>query len=202
ERQYQEAGQSVEQAKQTAAEQVAKQKDAAAAVDALDQQLLAKPGMDAETFGSKLRQTTQELSDKYSAARERESGYAKALESAGDTPRVDTSHATEEIDRYLKDIRNPGLQRVLVGIKSLLTSEGEGKEGAEAVDALSVRAADSLRKYLSHVIQTKRFGDEAVDKETLFVVKQLRRELVRSATEAWEPYKEALGKWSTLSRPL
>ena len=200
--QQREAAGATEQAQTKATDAQTRVQDAEKAVDDLDKKLLAQPRTTPEKFGTELRRTTEELHDKYATARAKEAGFDKALSSAGDELRVDTTPAQEQINQYLKDIRNPSLKRVLEGMRNLLSSSTESAEGVVGESKLSVRAADSLRKYLDSVIQTKMFGDQAVDKETLHVIKQLKSALVKSATEAWEPYRDALAKWRTLSRPL
>lgn len=200
--QQKEAASATEQAQAKATDAQTRVADAEKAVDDLDKRLLAEPRTTPEEFGTELRKTTEELHDKYATARAKEAGFDKAIEGAGDELRVDTQPAQGQIDQYLKDVRNPSLKRVLEGMRSLLSSSTESIAGEVGESKLSVRAADSLRKYLDSVIQSKMFGDQAVDKETLFVVKQLKASLVKSATEAWKPYQEALAKWRELSRPL
>lgn len=197
EKQYVEAGVAKEEAGKLAETHQAHVEDATAAVDQLDKDLLAKPGTTADEFGGQLRSVTEQIHEKYSAARAEQSGYGKALEAAGDELRVDTTGTRSLIDSHLKDIRNPALQSVLNRTKDLLTTE----KGDVAHEGLTLKSAESLRKFLDGVVQSKMFGDQAVDRETLYVVKQIKNDLVKSMN-GYEPYAEASRKWAELSRPL
>jgi len=65
--------------------------------------------------------------------------------------------------------------------------------------ALTLQQADSLRKYLHKDIISKFFPQTGADKETLNALRALRKALIEVTPQA---YKEALGRFSTLSRPL
>lgn len=197
EKQYTEAGAAKEDAARLAEEHQGRIEDTEKAVDDLDKELLAKPGTTADELGGKLRAVTEQLHDKYSAQRSQMSGYGKALEDAGDELRVDTTGTRQLIDANLKDVRNPSLQRVLTGMKDLLTTD----KGDVAHEGLSMRAAESLRKYINGVIQSKMFGDQAVDRETLHVLGDVKKSLDGQMLE-YKPFAEASRKWAELSRPL
>jgi hypothetical protein len=191
---YQEAGLNVGQAQHMVGIAERKIQDGEVAVGQLERELLTRPTMAADEFGQRVRTITQEINDKYSRIRSQQSGFREAIEGAGDAPRINTAPTQALIDQHLKDVRNPGLQRVLGGLRDLVETEGK--------PALSVRAADSARGYLDSVIQSKMFGETKLDRETLFVVRQIKKALVEAATTGWAPYRAALAKWRTLSRPL
>lgn len=191
---YQDAGVGVADQQRLVAEAERKIQDTEMGVKALERELLARPTMTADEFGQRVRQITQEINDKYSRIRSAQSGFKQAIEGAGEGPRVNTAPTRALIDQHLKDVRNPSLQRVLGHVRDLTETEGK--------PALSVRAADSLRGYLDSILQSKQLGEFKIDRETLFVVKQVKRALVEAATQGYAPYRAALAKWRTLSRPL
>ncbi len=195
---YVEAGHSVEQAKKLAALDEQKIVDAETAVSAMERDFLSRPQATPEQFGQSIRQTTKELHDKYTAAREEQSGYKAAIESSGDVERVHTSDIIKDIDTQMKGIRNPSLEATLNHVKGLLKTEDR--------NALTLRSTESLRKYLDSIIRSKTVptanGPMAVDSEALHYVSGVKKQLMKEATESWQPYREALGRWRTLSRPL
>lgn len=197
EQSYRQAGFGVEEAKRMAQQAERHGQEAEKAVGMLEQEMLAKPGMTAEEFGQRVRTVTKDMSDRLVKLREQQSGFTKAIAEAGDELRVRTTPAQNMIDGYLKgntSVRNPQLRGVLEQVRALLKTDGH--------DALSVSSAESARKFLASVQQTKRFGELPVDAETAYVVNQIRKSLVESATSSFKPYRDALAKWRVLSRPL
>lgn len=194
EQEYEAAGLSTEHAKGLAAQHEAAVAEAERAVDDLERRLLAQPTISADQFGAQLRGVTKQLSDKFTKIRREQSGFGEAIDSAGPQLRVSTKPILAMIDKQLKDIRNPALERALTESKRLLmTGDKPG---------LTVRSADSLRGYLDSILQTKMVGEQKVDRETLHFIGDVKKQLVKDTTAAWQPYKEALGRWRTLSRPL
>jgi hypothetical protein len=194
EREHTEAGMSVATAKKLVADHDAKIAEAEQAVTALEGDLLARPRVTAEEFGKQIRKTTEDLDQKYRNIRAEQSGFKAAIEGAHDIQRVDTKAIQETIDKQLKDVRNPTLERTLGHVKELLQTDGK--------PALTIRSADSLRGYLDSIIHSKMVGDQKIDKETVYFINQIKKQLVKTATDAWQPYREALGRFRTLSRPL
>jgi hypothetical protein len=198
EKQVKEAGAASEKAQGAATAAQTEAQTADEAAKALDTKLLEKPGISKEEFGKELESAVRDTNKKYTDIRARDSGYSKALESAGDELRVDTKPIGETIDHVLKDTRNPARRRLLDTLKRELITE----RGDVAHEGLSIPAADDLRKTLNDAIRDRIFNNEAVSQADLTALKAVRKQLVEAATGAWEPYKTALGKWSTLSRPL
>lgn len=198
EQEHKEAGATTEVARMLAQQSEQRIIDAENGVAQLEKEFLARPGASAEEFGGKLQELTQKLSDKYEKIRAEQSGYGKAIESAGNYQRIDTRQMIQKIDDELRGIRNPSLQSTLTHVKELLESDGR--------PALTLRSADSLRKYLDSIIQSRSLttatGPMAVDRETVHFISAMKKDLVKAATDSWQPYREALGKWRTLSRPL
>ncbi|MDE2097083.1 MAG: hypothetical protein KGL39_07540 [Patescibacteria group bacterium] len=191
---YRQAGFSAQDAKKMVEEKDAKISDGENVVADLERQMLAQPRISADEFGAKIRQATKALDEKYRTIRATQSGFGKAIDDAQGYLRVNTAPIQASIDKQLKGIRNPSLERALTHIKELL------KTGDK--DGLSIRSADSLRGYLDSIINSRMMGDAKVDKETVYFIRKIKKDLVKSATEAWQPYREALGRWRTLSRPL
>lgn len=129
--------------------------------------------------------------------------WNEALRSAGDTVRVPTQSTLDKIEKYRGQVNNPQTEGVLDIIRNRLQTVT--KEGTEKVPGLSVERADSLRKYLDEIIEAKALKGEgglALPKETLAIVKQIRKDLTLNAVNAWEPYKQAMVKFAQLSKPL
>lgn len=170
---------------------------AKSAVDQLEQRLLSQPGISAEQFGSELRQATQKLERDLVATRAEGSGFSNVLEKYGDQPVVNTNRLVSSIENLKEQTRNPNVIRLLDQVKYLAGTEGaDGK----VINQLSLRNADSLRKYLSKdIFQTEEGRMLAANKEVLNVLKQLRGDLIKQTPD---DYKQALGAFRTLSRPL
>jgi len=170
---------------------------AKSAVDQLEQRLLKQPGINAEQFGSELRQATQKLERDLVATRAEGSGFSNVLEKYGDQPVVNTNRLVSTIENLKEQTRNPNVIRMLDQVKYLAGTEGtDGK----VINQLSLRNADSLRKYLSKdIFQTEEGRMLAANKEVLNVLKQLRGDLIKQTPD---DYKQALGAFRTLSRPL
>jgi len=170
------------------------EQQATQAADALERSLSGRQGIDAETFGGRLRSVAKKLKDDLSKLRKDESKYQAAFQSAGDAPSISTTEQISNIDSLSKNVRNPTLQRILSVVKSELTT-GENK-------ALNLRSADSLKKFLDSVIQTRQMGDMSVDKEAVSVLKQIRGQLIKNAVATHPEYGKAMTAFRTASRPL
>lgn len=191
---YQKAGMNPQDTQRLVAQSARQMQDTEMAVSQLEKDVTEHPGMTADEFGQRLRNVTQGIADKYAKIRSVQSGYDEALNSAGAMPRVDTAPAQAVISHHLEDIRNPPLKRVLDQFQGLLKTED--------VDRLNVRSADSARKYLDRVIRAREVEGVKIDAESVHILKQVKKSLVQSATQAWPPYRDALARWNILSRPL
>ena len=193
------------------------------AASALEAELFKRPRMGREAFGERLRGTVQMISDKLTAKRSEEVQFGKVIDAAGDTPNVPTDSTLAIVKKHLEDVRNPQLKSTLEQVAGLLKTKAEEAPASSGlVDAagnlltppaeaanqnvLTLKAVDSLRKYLDNVTTNKAISVEgkamAVDKETLHVIREIKRDLTANATETVPAYREALSKFSTLSRPL
>jgi len=169
------------------------------AVDALEQKMLSLPTMNKEEFGKQLQVTTQQLFDEASKLRKKESKITEVINAAGNYLKVPTNNLQAMIDSQLKDIRNPALQGILEQTKNLaVTFDKNG----QPINALTVKSADSLKAYLDYVINAKQFKDTKLDKEIVNRVKEIRKQLVKNLTTSYQPYRDAMSTFRTLSRPL
>jgi hypothetical protein len=183
-----------EQATAAAAEAQAAQQTAAQAQQAvvqLEQRMMAQPTMTAEQFGAELRKTTRKLQQDLMRARSEGANLGQVVQAAGDKPTVDTSGLVSSIKGLKDKTRNPQVVGMLSEIESLAKT---GK-----MNALTLQQADSLRKYLNKDIIAKFFAQTGADKEILKTLRSLRGSLIEATPQA---YREALGKFSALSRPL
>lgn len=161
------------------------------AVSALEQRMLAQPSIPAEVFGQEIRNVTRTLNKSLIDTRKAESGLSGIIQAAGDTPTVSTLGLITQAKEIGKKSRNPQVKAMMAEIESL------AKTGD--ADALSLYSADSLRKYLSKDIINKFFPQTGADQEVLRGLKSLRGNLIRQMPQ---DYREALGRFSSLSRPL
>lgn len=177
--------------------------EAQSAAAKLDEYLLSKPGASKEEFGGTLEKAIRDTNTKYDDIRKRESGYGKALADAGDDLRVETGHISARIDDIIKrEIRNPTTRRQLETLKKELGNVVDDGDKETVHEALSVTQADSLRKTINEAIAKEMYDGDAVSAEARNKLTEVGKMLTKEATEAWEPYKTALGKYATLSRPL
>jgi len=161
------------------------------AVAQLERAMLAKPTMSAEEFGANLRATTSKLQKDLMRARSEGSNLGNVIRDAGTEPSVNTAPLIATVKRLEKQTKNPQVLGMLSEIETL-AKNGE-------LQALTLQQADSLRKYLNKDIISKFFAQTGADKETLKTLRSLRGSLIESTPQA---YREALGKFSALSRPL
>lgn len=192
------AGIEARRAEETAAQAAARAQaaeastaQAQAAVNQLEQQLLAKPTMTAEEFGAALRKTTDQLQQNLMRARSEGANLGQVIRSAGTDPTINTAPLIAQAKSLAERTRNPQVLAMLSEIEGLAMT---GKQAA-----LSLEQADSLRKYLNKDILAKFFAQTGADKETLKALRSLRGALIEQTPKQ---YREALGKFSELSRPL
>lgn len=199
------AGLSAEAARAEALERVAlaeqKKIDAANVVERLAEVVAARPQIDAAEFGERLRTTVRQIADRFESARSRAAGFGNAVESAGTQPIVPTSDISAYINRY-SGPGDPSLRQVL----SVIGRETKTPvEGGEPLNALSVEAADSLRKYINNVLASRRIryegGEMGVDAAAIHHLTQIRNMLEQAAKNAHPPYGRALDTFRRLSEP-
>ena len=200
-----EAGLTVDAARAEALERVAlaeqNKLDASVAVERLTAAVAARPQMDGAAFGERLRATVRQLADRFENARARASGFGNAVQSAGTDPIVQTGDIGAYIRRY-SGPGDPALRQVL----SVIERETKtAVEGGEPLNALSVEAADSLRKYINNALTSKRIrfegGEMGVDAAAIHHLTQIRNMLEASATKAHAPYGRALETFRRMSEP-
>lgn len=191
------AGKEVEAA--TSRESAAKE-----AATKLDDTLKEKEGISAEEFGTEVKKVVRETNDRLRKVRAKEADYGGTLDRAGDTPDIETSHIEQHIDDVVKKtIRNDKTRALLTKIKRELTNvEGDGATGEKAVNKLTLRQADSLRKNLGEAIADKVYDGDPVSKEALTILKDVRKQLTSEATGVHPDYADALAKFSEHSKPL
>ena len=162
------------------------------AVNQLEKKLIAQPQLSKEKFGAQLQETTNKLLNDYSKLRKSESKIASVIENSKSS--ISTKGINDLADNYLKDIRNPALQRVLLEVKSQSLTDNN--------QVLSLKSADSLKGYLDSIINAKQFADTKLDKETLNIVRDIKKSLVQTMTTTSTEYRDALARFRSLSRPL
>ena len=170
------------------------EQQATQAADALERSLSGRQGIDAETFGNRVRSVAKKLKDDLSKLRKDESKYQAAFQTAGDSPSISTLEISSNIDNLAKDIRNPGLQKALSVVKSQLKT-GESQ-------SLNLKSADSLKKFLDSVIQTRQMGEMSIDKEAVSIINKIRGQLIKNAVDTHPEYGRAMSAFRTASRPL
>ena len=202
-RQEEAAGATRKQANDLVLEREGRLREAETVAANLDAEIAARPTMDKETFGERIRSIAQSLNDRLKQVRAREAKYGETLAAAGADPRVNTQGIADYTKSALESSRNPATQRILAAVNNLITTETE--KGAE--NKLSLTAADDLRKTISSWIETgqattKEGAPLSVQAAQVAALKPIRKELTRQAIEAWPDYARALERHSTLSRPL
>jgi hypothetical protein len=183
-REFESAQQATAQAQQVTAQ-------AQQAVNALDRSLISRPTITVEQFGGELRNITKNLNDSLVSARAEQSGFNNVLQKFGNNPVVDTSSLVAQTKKIESQSRNPTVISMMQEIRSLAKTDDANR--------LTVASADSLRKTLHKDIINKYFPQTGADKEVLSNLRELRGILIKQTPDE---YKEALGKFATLSRPL
>ena len=178
------------------AEEAAKQSEQAAelaraSIPYLEMQLLSRPTMSAEEFGAQLRNVVRKMQSDDVTARAAGANFNGVISKFGETPVVNTNELVNRAKGLAEKTRNPQVRAMLKEIEEEAKTDGK--------NVLSVYSSDSLRKYMSKDILSKYFAQTGADKEVLKTLKELRSSLIRAMPQE---YKEALGRFRTLSRPL
>lgn len=186
------AGIKVDQAQQLANEASQQVTAAEQAVNKLESDLISRPQLSKEKFGNQLQQTVSKLVKDYSNARTTQSGLGSVIETSKDI--IPTKTVIDAITKGLVGVRNPPLQRTLTELKSLAKTGDDNQ--------LSLKSAQSLKTYIDARLSAIEGSELAVDSATKTILRDIKSKLVKSMTDKSDAYRVALGKWSTLSRPL
>lgn len=170
-----------------------RQANARDAADQLERELLARPGLDRESFGKILRQTAKKLRDDAVGFRNK-IDFEKVIDDAGKQPDIPTGTIIADIETLLKDVRyKPASDALRQLQKDLMTGQTKG---------LNLRAAHNLKEALDDRISDFFKSDSAADKRIGGALNKLKKALVKSATDKHTSYREALSQYRVLSRPL
>jgi len=175
------------------------------AVKDLEARLVAGQQMTPEQLGPMLLSAARKIASNGVAARERGAKFGEAIASAGREPIVPTNNIINYINNTMQDVRDPTISSILNLVKNQLVTKTE-QTGQQSINALNIESADSLRKYLDRALRTKQIeygnGTMGSAAAALHHLQEIKNMLVKSATAAHAPYREALDKYRQLSRPL
>lgn len=163
--------------------------------------LAQMPGMSPEQFVQIARQSASALENNLIEAREVGAKFPEALKAAGSALKVNTSKALKRLALTRKSLRNPQFDTAAKYLEQALINPPK-KKGAQSIKALSISQAESLRKTIDKAITTGFLGESAIGKEAAANLNPIRKILVETAKKADKGYKNALAKFSELSRPL
>lgn len=165
--------------------------NAKAAVDQIEQQMVNQPGITKEQFGNLIQTTAKKLQKDGLANRRRIAGIDAEIEKNATKITVPTKPVDMSINAMIADSKDPNIRNFLLTVQKELPKEG-----------LTLKQADSLKKYIDDVVDSKEFG--VTGKQSSFRIAALK---VKDAVEKQmqknnKGYFDALNRWREMSRPL
>jgi len=165
--------------------------NAKTAVDQLEQQMVNQPGITKEQFGKIAQDTAKKLQTEGMANRKRIAGIDAVIEKNSTKLSVPTKPIDMRINAMIADTKDPNIRNFLLTVQKELPKDG-----------LTLKQADSLKKYIDDVANSKEFG--VTGKQSAFKISALK---VKDAVEKQmqknnSDYFAALGRYRDMSRPL
>ena len=178
--------------------------DAEAKMGEIEESLKTRPQMTPVEFGAQVQKAADEVYAKALARREEESGFAKAVNSAGDKPIV----STRDIESYLKEaeknVTNNSVKAVFQWVRENLTTPFEQANAKGTVKAIPLVKADNMRKDLNGALATKSLTLENQTRAdisgAIHYINEIQKRLAGATGKASLEYRAALKKWAELSR--
>lgn len=200
-----EAGKSAEAARAEALERVVaaqtEKEQLRTAANKYADELLSRPQIDAAELGAQVRQIAREAEASFEASREAKAGFGEAVTSAGRFLRVDTRDIIKSIDDVLRDVRDPSVRNPLLEIKRNLVTPSRDDR---MIPALNIAAADSLRKRLNSILNSRRItyenNQEGSAAAAIYHLRNVRDALMETAGKAHPAYKNAVETWRRISQ--
>ena len=165
--------------------------NAKTAVDQLEQQMVNQPGITKEQFGKLAQDTAKKLQTDGMANRKRIAGIDAVIEKNSTKISVPTKPIDMRINSMIADTKDPNIRNFLLTVQKELPKEG-----------LTLKQADSLKKYIDDVANSKEFG--VTGKQSAFKISALK---IKDAVEKQmqknnSDYFAALGRYRDMSRVL
>lgn len=161
------------------------------AVDQIEQQMVNQPGITKEQFGNLIQSTAKKLQKDGLANRRKIAGIDAEIEKNATKISVPTKPVDMKINAMIADTKDPNIRSFLLTVQKELPKEG-----------LTLKQADSLKKYIDDVVESKEYG--VTGKQSAFKTSALK---VKEAIEKQmqknnQGYFDALNRWRDMSRPL
>ena len=174
-------------------EQQAKQ-----AVDQLDQQMLAKPGMSKAEFGSIVGKIANDIKSKFGAARTKAADYAGAFERAGKKPTINTSTLINKIKNEIANTGDPAKRTFLQTLKAEL----ETPELPFDKTKINLQKAHSVKGYLDRMVAGNQEKDFLVNQDIATLAKKYKIDLLKETVKQHPDYGKAMSEYRKASRSL
>lgn len=163
-----------------------------AAADKLEQAMINQPGVTKEQFGKLVQSVSKNLQKEGLANRKRIAGIDQVIESKANVISVPTKPVDMSINAIKENIKDPSIRSFLDTVQGEL-NQGKG---------LTLKQADSLKKYIDDVVDSKEFGISG--RQSQFKTVALRvKDLIQKQMEIHnKDYFAALQRFREMSRPL
>jgi len=165
--------------------------NAKTAADQIEQQMVNQPGITKEQFGGLLQSTSKKLQTEGIANRKRIAGIDKVIAEQGNKITVPIKPIDMTLNSMIDGSKDPNIRNFLLTVQKELPKEG-----------LTLKQADSLKKYIDDVANSKEFGvsgkQSAFKTAALKVKDAVEKQMQKNNTG----YFEALGRFRQMSRPL
>jgi hypothetical protein len=136
--------------------------DVESAAEQFSRDIATRPGIDAKTFGERIRSVSKAIYDKYDKIRSDQSGYSEVLQRHGNDSIVKTADISKYIDDELAKTANPSKHDILSWVKSQLGAKTE-KEAVEPTWEIVLSRGDQKGTVISRH-KTREAAIAAADK--------------------------------------
>jgi len=192
------AKQNVEAATAKVGEAAEREKQARQAVDELDKQLMAKPGMGKDQFGAIVRNIANDIKARFGAAREKAADYAGVFERAGKKPTINTSPLSTKIEAEIASTGDPAKRTFLQTLKAEL----ETPELPFDKNKINLQKAHSVKGFLDRMVAGNQEKDFLVNQDIATKARQYKIELLKEMVKQHPDYGKAMSEYRKASRPL
>ena len=163
-------------------------------IDNIEQEILAKPQMNASKFGEMLRSAAKSIKEFYNPLRIKAADYEGVFSKASKNPDISTNSIVNSIDTEIANSGDPAKTTFLNTLKSQLMTGDE--------IAVNLPKAHSAKGFLDRMVVGNQEKDFMVNKDIAFLARKYKTQLLKNAVGKYKDYGKALSEFRKASRPL
>lgn len=192
------AGEKLATATKKAGEAGEREQQAKLAIEQLDQQMMAKPGMNKGEFGSIIKKIANDIKTRFGAARTEAADYAGVFKRAGKEPTIDTNALSARIKSEIANTGDPAKRAFLETLKAELKT----LELPANKKIINLQKAHSVKGYLDRMVAGNQEKDFLVNQDIAVLAKKYKTDLLKEMVKQHPDYGKALSEYRKASRPL